>query len=101
MASFMIEDSTRIDYEESGSGPSVVLVPGSCSTGAAWRPIIERWGNRFRCVTTSLRGRRNLRTPHRAGCQHCARGRGNRGGHSQGGRARASRRPFLRWSGVT
>jgi pimeloyl-ACP methyl ester carboxylesterase len=31
-------------------------VPGSCSTGAAWRPIISQWQNRFRCVTTSLLG---------------------------------------------
>jgi pimeloyl-ACP methyl ester carboxylesterase len=27
-----------IDYDE--CGPTVVLVPGSCSTGAAWRPVI-------------------------------------------------------------
>ncbi|MGE5202888.1 MAG: alpha/beta fold hydrolase [Acidobacteriota bacterium] len=45
-----------IDYDESGQGPTVVLVPGSCSTGAAWRPIIAQWENRFRCVTTSLLG---------------------------------------------
>ena len=53
----MIEDiSGNIDYEESGTGPTMVLVPGSCSTGAAWRPIIAAWQNRFRCVTTSLPG---------------------------------------------
>jgi pimeloyl-ACP methyl ester carboxylesterase len=46
----------RIDYDEVGSGPTVVLVPGSCSTGAAWRPIISHWTNRFHCVTTSLLG---------------------------------------------
>jgi pimeloyl-ACP methyl ester carboxylesterase len=45
-----------IDYEESGTGPAVVLVPGSCSTGAAWRPAIAAWNGRFRCVTTSLLG---------------------------------------------
>jgi pimeloyl-ACP methyl ester carboxylesterase len=34
----MIEDPRgRIDYDEAGQGPTVVLVPGSCSTGAAWR----------------------------------------------------------------
>jgi len=33
-----------------------VLVPGSCSTGAAWRPIIAQLGDGFRCVTTSLLG---------------------------------------------
>lgn len=53
----MIEDVRgRIDYDESGAGPTLVLVPGSCSTGAAWRPVIGAWGNQFRCVTTSLLG---------------------------------------------
>lgn len=53
----MIEDPRgRIDYEEAGSGPTVVLVPGSCSTGAAWRPMMAAWNGRFRCVTTSLLG---------------------------------------------
>jgi len=45
-----------IDYDECGAGPAVVLVPGSCSTGAAWRPIMAQWDGRFRCVTTSLLG---------------------------------------------
>ena len=45
-----------IDYDETGEGPTVVLVPGSCSTGAAWRPIIAHLHNGFRCVTTSLLG---------------------------------------------
>lgn len=53
----MIEDSHgRIDYAERGAGPTVVLVPGSCSTGAAWRPVMDAWGDRFRCITTSLLG---------------------------------------------
>jgi pimeloyl-ACP methyl ester carboxylesterase len=53
----MIEDRRgNIDYDESGQGPTIVLVPGSCSTGAAWRPIISQWRSRFRCVTTSLLG---------------------------------------------
>jgi pimeloyl-ACP methyl ester carboxylesterase len=53
----MIEDSGgRIDYEECGTGPTIVLVPGSCSTGAAWRPVITAWDGRFRSVTTSLLG---------------------------------------------
>jgi pimeloyl-ACP methyl ester carboxylesterase len=63
------EASGRIDYEETGTGPTIVLVPGSCSTGAAWRPVIAQWDNRFRCVTTSLLGyggtaeRRTARDP--------------------------------------
>ena len=53
----MIDDAGgSIDYDECGAGPTVVLVPGSCSTGAAWRPVIAAWQNRFRCVTTSLPG---------------------------------------------
>ena len=53
----MIEDPRgRIDYAECGTGPTVVLVPGSCSTGAAWRPVIASWNGQFRCVTTSLLG---------------------------------------------
>lgn len=53
----MIDDACgRIDYEECGAGPTLVLVPGSCSTGAAWRPVIAAWKGRFRCVTTSLPG---------------------------------------------
>jgi pimeloyl-ACP methyl ester carboxylesterase len=45
-----------IDYDETGNGPTVVLVPGSCSTGAAWRGLMSHWKNAFRCVTTSLLG---------------------------------------------
>jgi pimeloyl-ACP methyl ester carboxylesterase len=53
----MINDKRGcIDYDECGDGPTVVLVPGSCSTAAAWRPIVSHWENRFRCVTTSLLG---------------------------------------------
>ena len=53
----MIEDiSGCIDYDETGTGPTVVLVPGSCSTGAAWRPVMAQWDSDFRCVTTSLLG---------------------------------------------
>jgi pimeloyl-ACP methyl ester carboxylesterase len=53
----MIEHvSGPIDYDEIGQGPTVVLVPGSCSTGAAWRPVIAEWEKRYRCVTTSLPG---------------------------------------------
>ncbi len=37
-------------------GPTIVFIPGSCSTGAAWRPVIAAHGDRFRCVTTSLPG---------------------------------------------
>lgn len=53
----MIEDLRgRVDYDETGAGSTVVLVPGSCSTGAAWRPLLAHWPCGFRCVTTSLLG---------------------------------------------
>jgi pimeloyl-ACP methyl ester carboxylesterase len=53
----MIEEARgSIDYDETGSGPTIVLVPGSCSTGAAWRSVIGEWDGRYRCVTTSLLG---------------------------------------------
>jgi pimeloyl-ACP methyl ester carboxylesterase len=53
----MIEEVRgRIDYDERGAGPTILLVPGSCSTGAAWRPVIAAWEDQFRCVTTSLLG---------------------------------------------
>jgi pimeloyl-ACP methyl ester carboxylesterase len=45
-----------IDYDECGIGPTIVLVPGSCSTGAVWRPVIGAWDRQFRTVTTSLLG---------------------------------------------
>jgi hypothetical protein len=53
----MIEEPRgHIDYRECGTGPTIVLVPGSCSTGAVWRPVIDTWNRQFRCVTTSLLG---------------------------------------------
>jgi pimeloyl-ACP methyl ester carboxylesterase len=53
----MIEDGNGpIDYEESGQGPTILFVPGSCSTGAAWRPVVARLGGKYRTVTTSLPG---------------------------------------------
>src|SRR3954447_17895304 len=45
-----------IDYDASGIGPTIVLVPGSCSTGGAWRPVMSHLASGFRCVTTSLLG---------------------------------------------
>lgn len=51
-----LEKHGSIDFAERGDGPAVVLVPGSCSTGAAWRPVISHWHDNFRCVTTSLLG---------------------------------------------
>jgi pimeloyl-ACP methyl ester carboxylesterase len=47
----------EIDYEEVGSGPTVLCVPGSWATRSAWRNIREALvSSRFRIVTTSLLG---------------------------------------------
>jgi pimeloyl-ACP methyl ester carboxylesterase len=53
----MIEEPRgRIDYDECGASPTIVLVPGSCSTGAGWRPVMATWNGQFRCITTNLLG---------------------------------------------
>jgi pimeloyl-ACP methyl ester carboxylesterase len=53
----MIQDARgNIDYAEEGSGPTVVLVPGSWGARAAWRAVISALDGRFRFVTTSLLG---------------------------------------------
>lgn len=44
-----------VEYRETGTGPTVVLVPGSCSTGAAWRPVLACLDG-VRAITTSLTG---------------------------------------------
>ncbi len=49
-------DGGKIDYAETGEGPTVVHFPGSCSTGSAWKPVISAWGPGWRFVTTSLPG---------------------------------------------
>ncbi len=45
-----------MDYHEFGSGPTIIFVPGSCSTGAAWKPIIAALGDNYRSITTNLPG---------------------------------------------
>ncbi len=71
----MIGDDGAIDYAEVGDGPTVVLVPGSCSTGSAWKPLISAWGGGWRFVTTSLPGyggTRERRTGTNASMAHVA-----------------------------
>ncbi|MEO7436169.1 MAG: alpha/beta fold hydrolase, partial [Candidatus Binatia bacterium] len=46
----------RIEYHERGDGPVLVLVPGSFSTGAAWRSVVRAVHQSWRVVTTSLLG---------------------------------------------
>ena len=64
-----------IDYNECGHGPTIVLVPGSCSTGTAWRPLIAALDGHFRCVATSLPGyggTAERRTAHDTSIAHVA-----------------------------
>ncbi|HXL68374.1 MAG TPA: alpha/beta hydrolase [Xanthobacteraceae bacterium] len=49
-------DGRNVDYVEAGAGPSLVLVPGSFSNTAAWRPITDLLKDRFHVVPTSLLG---------------------------------------------
>lgn len=46
----------RIEFVEQGSGPTIVFVPGSFATPAAWRGIQKRLPDGYRTVATSLRG---------------------------------------------
>ena len=57
MTSAMIDDPRgAIDLQESGAGPAILFVPGSCSTGAAWRPVMAQLGDGYRMITTTLPG---------------------------------------------
>lgn len=49
-------DGRRIDYHESGEGPTVLFVPGSFSTPAAWFGVQKYLPQRYRFVATSLLG---------------------------------------------
>ena len=53
----MLQDERgHIDYDEEGSGPTLLFVPGSWGTRSAWRAVIAALNGRFRTVTTSLLG---------------------------------------------
>jgi len=46
----------NIEYAERGEGPTVLFVPGSFGTGAGWKPVMDRLGEGYRFVWTSLLG---------------------------------------------
>ena len=53
----MIQDARGdIDYDEDGSGPTILFVPGSWGTRSAWRGVITALNGQFRIITTSLLG---------------------------------------------
>lgn len=45
-----------VEYQEAGSGQTIVFVPGSFSTGASWRAISDPLSERYRTISTSLSG---------------------------------------------
>jgi pimeloyl-ACP methyl ester carboxylesterase len=50
------EPIVAFDYAETGSGPPLLLLPGSFGTGTGWKPVLGYLGNGYRMVTTSLMG---------------------------------------------
>lgn len=50
------EQQAAYDYFDSGSGPVVLLLPGSFSTGSAWKAVLDSLGEGLRTVTTGLLG---------------------------------------------
>jgi pimeloyl-ACP methyl ester carboxylesterase len=47
---------SRVEYAEQGSGEPVVLLHSSASSGAQWRALMERLGDRFRVMAPDLYG---------------------------------------------
>lgn len=45
-----------VEYQETGTGEAIVLVPGSFSTGSSWRAIASPLWQRYRTISTSLSG---------------------------------------------
>lgn len=48
--------STRLAYEEWGSGIPIVFLHGLTFNRSTWRPITDRLSNRFRCIAVDLPG---------------------------------------------
>jgi pimeloyl-ACP methyl ester carboxylesterase len=51
------KDGTRLAYWQSGAGAPVVIVHGSLSTAASWRPVAERLAERHEVFVLDRRGR--------------------------------------------
>lgn len=50
------EHAVAFDFAETGSGPTLLFLPGSFGTGAGWKAVMVHLGDRYRMVTTSLLG---------------------------------------------
>jgi pimeloyl-ACP methyl ester carboxylesterase len=47
-------EGRTIMYDVTGAGPPIVFVHGVWATGGLWYKVIERLGNRFRCINIHL-----------------------------------------------
>ena len=52
----MSQPCVAFDYAEAGTGPAVLFLPGSFSTGAGWKAVLGHLGDGYRTITTSLMG---------------------------------------------
>ena len=50
-------DGTTIAYEQSGTGPALVLIHGSISDRSYWTPVVPVLAEHFNVVTVDRRGR--------------------------------------------
>jgi pimeloyl-ACP methyl ester carboxylesterase len=57
----IIVNHTTLYYEESGSGPALLLVHETGGSANSWDAPVERLAQSFRCVTYDQRG--SLRSP--------------------------------------
>jgi pimeloyl-ACP methyl ester carboxylesterase len=49
-------DDVELYYEEHGSGPAIIWIPGTGLHGMTWEAQVERFQPEYRCVTVDLRG---------------------------------------------
>jgi pimeloyl-ACP methyl ester carboxylesterase len=56
MGSVQTDDGTRIEYDETGNGPPLVLVHGITENRRAWDPILPALGEHWRVIALDLRG---------------------------------------------
>ena len=49
----MTQRQWEVEFQESGSGETIVFVPGSFSTGASWRGIATLLADRYRVSDVS------------------------------------------------
>lgn len=53
---YLSVDSTRLYYDETGSGPPLLLIHGLGSSGRDWREQVNAFADRYRVIRIDLRG---------------------------------------------